>query len=186
MTSPPSTYTWVNGEDLLAQDMETQLEDQLEFLMNPPMIRLRKTVNQNFTNGVFALVSWDFVEIEVTDMWDSVVAPTRIQPSVSGWYVGSCGWSFNGNAAGLREMNIYKNGAINVSTDFNMIRSMSEGYPNPAWTNVSRGNVFLEQFNGTSDFVEMQLFQNSGSTLGMQTGSQEAQADFTLKWLARL
>lgn len=185
MSNPPSIYTWVNQENLLAGDMRSRIEDVLNFLMNPPMIRLRKTTAQNFTTATFAMVSWDFVEVEVTNMWDAS-QPTRIKPSVPGWYIGSCGWSFAGNTTGLREMNVYKNGLTNVNTDVNMIRQMSQGYANASWTNVSRGNVFLEQFNGTTDYVEMQLFQNSGSTLGMQINTQESQADFTLRWFALL
>jgi hypothetical protein len=154
-------------------------------MVNPPMIRLRKTTNQNFTTATFAMVSWDFVEIENTNMWDATT-PTRIKPSVPGWYVGTVGWSFNGNVTGLREMNIYKNGLIDPTTNPNMIRNMGQGYANASWTNVSRGNVFLEQFNGTTDYVEMQLFQNSGVTLGMQVNTQESQADFTLRWVAAL
>ena len=185
MSNPPSIYTWVNDENLLASNMRSRVEDVLNFLMNPPMVRLRKTTNQNFTNATFAMVSWDFVEVEVTNMWDSS-QPTRIKPSVPGWYIGSCGWSCNGNTTGLREMNVYKNGATNTATDVNMIRNMGQGYANASWTNVSRGNIFLEQFNGTTDYVEMQLFQNSGGTLGMQVNTQESQADFTLRWFALL
>lgn len=185
MANPPASYTWSNGEEFLATDLQNTVEATLRTLMQPPMIRLRKTSNQNFTSGAFAMVSWNFVEFEVTPMWDAA-DPTKIKPSVSGWYVGSCGWSFNANTAGLREMNVYKNGATNANTDYNMIRNMGQGYANGSWTAVSRGNVFIEQFNGTTDYVEMQLFQNSGSTLGMQTNTQESQADFTLRWIARL
>lgn len=185
MPNPPESYTWVNEEDLLAQDMETQVADMFDFMMNPPMVRLRKTSSQTFGTGVFASVSWNFVEIEVTNMWDAAF-PHRITPSVPGWYVGSCGWSFQGNVNGLREMNVYKNGNVDPATDYNMIRSMGQGYASANWTSVSRGNVFLEQFNGTTDYIEMVLFQNSGSTLSMQTNTQESQADFTLRWIARL
>ena len=184
-TIPPTPYTWVNSENLLAEDMGERIEDVLNFLMNPPMVRLRKITSQTFTSATPTNVIWDFVEIENTNMWDAS-QPTRIKPSVPGWYVGSCGWSFAFNASGEREMNIFKNGLSSAATDPNMIANTGQGYASSAWTTVSRGNVFIEPFNGTTDYVEMQLYQNSGGNLAMQFGSQDAQADFTLRWLAAL
>lgn len=185
MANPPTPYTWVNQEDFYAPDMQDRVEDVLQFLVNPPMIRLRKTTTQSIANNTFVAVSWDFVEIENTNMWDAA-QPTRLKPSVPGWYVGSCGFSFNGNVTGHREMNVWKNGATDHSNDFNMIRVGGEGYANASWTTVSRGNIFIEPFNGTTDYVEMYVYQNSGGSLGIQFGSQDAQPDFTLKWMAKL
>lgn len=185
MPNPPSVYTWQNEEDLYASSMRSRVEDVLDFLMNPPMIRLRKTTAQSIANNAFVAVQWDFVEIENTNMWDAT-QPTRIKPSVPGWYVASCGWSFLGNATGHREMNIWKNGSTDHGNSANMIRNLGEGYPNASWTTVSRGNVFIEPFNGTTDYVEMYVYQLSGGSLGLQVGSQDAQPDFTLKWMAML
>lgn len=180
MATPPDVYTWVNGEDLLASDMQTRVEEVLRFAYNPPMVRLRRTAAGTIPNNASTPVQWDTVEIEVTNMWDAS-DPSKITPSVPGWYVGSCGWSFQGNTTGARMMTVHKNG----NTGDAVIRAMNTAYANAAWNQVARGNVFLEYFNGTTDYIQMYLFQNSGSTLSLQVSAQGDQPDMTLRWIAK-
>jgi hypothetical protein len=180
----PTNYTWTDNEIPNFKTLNDRLYAMFDFLLNPPMVRLRKTVSQNYTTATTVALSWDFVEVENTNMWDAA-NPTRIKPSVPGWYVGTCGWSFNASSStgNLRQMDVYKNG---VTTTNNSIRHHGQGYANTGWTNVARGIMFMEQFNGTTDYVEMYLYQGSGSTLSTQTNTQESQPDFTLRWMAPL
>lgn len=175
----PVPYSWVDKEIPDFRQMEARLADMMTWLMNPPFVRLRKTVTQSIATSTHTAVSWDFVEVETVNMWDST-APTRIKPSVAGWYVGTCGFSFTGNSTGYREMNLAKNGTQGT------LRVNADGYTLGAATNVSRGNIFLEQFNGTTDYLEMQLWQNTGAGLSVLVDIVERQPDFSLRWVAPL
>src|SRR5215213_10722256 len=108
MVAVPTNHTWVNGEKPDFRALNTYLSDMATFLLNPPMIRLRKTTAQSYLNNTDTPIQWNFVEVETHNMWDATV-PTRITPSVPGWYIGSAGISFTGNATGYRQMDIRKN-----------------------------------------------------------------------------
>lgn len=175
----PVPYSWVDEEIPDFRDMQSRLSDMMTWLMNPPFLRLRKITSQSIPNTTHTAVSWDLVEVETVNMWDAS-APTRIKPSVPGWYIGTCGYSFTGSATGYREMNLAKNGTQGT------LRVNADGYTSGGLTNVSRGNIFLEQFNGTTDYIEMQLWQNTGASLTVLVDTIERQPDFSLRWVAPL
>jgi hypothetical protein len=179
MGSVPTIHTWMNGEYPNFRDMNAYLEDPFNFLLNPPMVRLRKTQTQSIPNNVSTALSWDYVEVETVNFWDAS-QPTRLSPSVPGWYVGSFGFSFANNATGIRAGSVIKNG----STTERVLTVSHDAYTNSGITVVSRGNVFLEQFNGTTDYVTVEVQQTSGGALSVITDVVERQPDFTLRWLA--
>jgi hypothetical protein len=181
MTAIPTIHSWVNLEQPDFRDMNTNLSDVLNFVMNPPMVRLRKVTNQAIANNVSTAIIWDFVEVENYEFWDAA-APTKITPSVPGWYVGSCGFSFSQNITGEREMNVQKN---NSGTD-KILRINNTPYTNSSLTVCNRGNVFLEQFNGTTDFMTVEVSQTSGASLNILSDTPERQPDVVLRWFAPL
>lgn len=181
MANPPSNYTWLADEIPSSANMNARLYDVATFLMNPPMVRLRKTTTQNILNSTVTPVSWDLVEIEQTNMWSSTL-PTRLQPSVPGWYFGNAGISFFNNATGYREMDVRKN---NSGTD-RVLRTKCDAWTDSVQTVTTRGHTFLEQFNGTTDYIEVTAWQNSGVTLSLYVDVMERQPDVSLRWIAAL
>lgn len=179
MGTVPAPYTWVNGEIPDFREMEERLADTIGFMMNPPMVRLRKTNSQNFANNTDVAISWNFVEYESDNMWDASV-PTRITPSTPGWYFGTMGGSFAANGTNLRRISVRKNGS-GTETSARILIDAHAGAPN-----IFRGNTFLESFNGDTDYIELMQFQNSGGTLTNQFGTLEVEADVVLRWLAPL
>lgn len=179
MVAVPTPYSWVNKEIPSYADMEDRTTEVMDFIMNPPMVRLRKTSAQSISTSTHTAISWNFVEVETVEMWNSTT-PTRIKPSVPGWYVGTCGFSLDSNATGYREMNISKNGTMGE------LRVHQNAYTDGALTVTSRGNVFLTNMNGTTDYLEMQVWQNSGITLPIIVTAVENQPDFALRWVSAL
>jgi hypothetical protein len=161
--------------------MNNYLESPLSFLLNPPMVRLRKTTTQSIPNTTSTALIWDFVEVETVNMWDAT-QPTRITPSVPGWYIGTAGFSFTNNATGIRAMNVIKNG----STTERVITVSHDAYTDSGITVVSRGNVFFESFNGTTDYITIEVQQTSGGALSVITDVVERQPDLSLRWLCAL
>lgn len=181
MGTIPTNYTWIEGEEPTYAQMESRLAGMLTFLTNPPMVRLRKTTTQNLTTSTTTPIIWNFVEVETVNMWDAS-QPTRITPSVPGWYFGSAGVSFHNNATGYREMNVVKN---NSATD-RIIRIKVDAWADGTQTVTTRGHTFIEFFNGTTDYIEVTAWQNSGSTLAIEFDVTERQPDISLRWLAAL
>lgn len=178
MGTVPVPYTWVHGEIPNFREQETRLADMLTFLMNPPMVRLRKTTAQTISSSTSTAVSWNSVEVETENMWDST-APTRLKPSTPGWYLGTFGASFAANATGYREFDIQKNG----SSSERAIRVKFDAF---SVNTIGRGTVFLESFNGVSDYIECLIWQNSGGSLGIDASLLETQPDVTLRWFCPL
>lgn len=181
MGTVPSNYTWLNNEIPTFRDMNAHLSDMANFLLNPPMVRLRRTGALNITNNSATTIPWDLVEYENTNMWDAT-APTKLKPSVPGWYIGTTGVSWVGNATGYREMDVKKNG----STTERVIRLKSDTWVNTGQTVVARCSMFLEVFNGTTDYVEVTSFQNSGGTLATDVTGLAQQPDIAMRWFANV
>lgn len=179
MGTVPAIYTWMHEEIPDFRQMEARLATVMDFLINPPTVRLKKNGSQSIANATSTAVSWDFVEMESVDFWDATL-PTRIKPSVPGWYLGSFGLSFVQNGTGYREFDIRKN---NSGTD----RSIRVKFdPFTVNQTVGRGTVFIEQFNGTTDYVEAMGWQNSGGALATANADATQLPDFTLRWFAPL
>ena len=181
MGTVPNPVTWTNLEIPNFRDLNSRIYDVLNFLMNPPMIRLRKTVTQNIATSTDTALIWDFVETETENMWDATL-PTRIKPKTPGWYIGSTGVSFAADTNGYRQLIIRKNNSSTVRT----LVIKSDGFTQGGATTSMRGNSFIEQFNGTTDYVETVAWQTSGSTLAVQVAGLDGQPDFSLKWFAPL
>lgn len=181
MVAVPTNHTWTNGEKPDFRALNLYLSDMATFLLNPPMIRLRKTTTQTYLNNTDTPIQWNFVEVETHNMWDAT-QPTRITPSVPGWYIGSAGISFTGNATGYRQMDIRKN---NSGTD-RILRIRGDANIDVGLGHVIRGNVFLEQFNGTTDYIEVIGFQNSGVTMSAYLASFETIPEISLRWFGAL
>ncbi len=176
----PSPYTWENGEIPNFRDMNDRIEYTLRFLMNPPMIRLRKTNAQIWTTSVSAAISWNFVEVETENMWDATL-PTRVKPITPGWYVGTFGGTFAASSVGYREFDIRKNNSGTERTMRIKVQPSTAGGPV-----VARGNMFMEQFNGTTDYIEAIQWQNAGGGLANTFATIEDQPDLVLRWFAPL
>jgi hypothetical protein len=181
MASVPVVHTWDNHEKPNFRDMNDYLEDPFTFLMNPPMVRLRKTTAQSIPNTTSTALIWDYVEVETVNFWDAS-DPTKIKPSVPGWYIGTFGFSFANNATGVRAGSVIKNG----STTERVLTVSHDAYTDSNITVVSRGNVFIESFNGTSDYITVEVQQTSGGALSLLNDIIERQPDVVLRWLAAL
>lgn len=179
MGTVPVPHTWAHEEKVYFREIKEYIEDPITFLMNPPMVRLRKTTTQTIANNTTTVVSFNFPEIETENFWDAAL-PSRIKPSTPGWYIGQVGFAFDTNTTGQREMNIRMNNAATAR----LLRVNHDAFPIAGHTVVNRGNVFVEYFNGTTDYIEMTVFQNSGGNLDLLADTIERQCDISLRWFA--
>lgn len=181
VTQIPTNYTWVHKDIPTSRQLNTRLSDVANFLLNPPMIRLRKLVAQSVPTATDTPVSWDTVEVENYDMWTSTL-PTRITPSVPGWYVGSAGITYAPGTTGIRRFDIRKNNAATAK----VIRITWDAPSDISFSSSSRGNTFLESFNGTTDYIEVVASQNNGTALNLLVDVIERQPECSLRWVAAL
>lgn len=132
----------------------------VQFLLNPPLLLASQSVAQTLTTATITALTWQTPAYDPYVMWAGGT-PTRITPTVAGYYAfaGSCGFAVNGS--GARSISIRKNG---VATDINQTTAAPSGF------NAVLQVVSIIQMNGTTDYVEIYVDQNSGGNLNTVTG----------------
>lgn len=131
---------------------------------NMPSFSAYPSANQNFTTSTWTKVTYDTEEYDTNNNF----ASSRFTPTVAGYYQLNARVTAAGFATGQTVLTIYKNGS--ESKRLNQT-------PNSTSSNVSPMGSALIYMNGSSDYLEIYLNQNSGLT---QTflGSYSAEAYF--------
>lgn len=141
-------------------------------LIGRVVFKATRTTTQAITTGTVGVaanaLSWDQIDLDLLGGW-SAGNPTRYTPPVAGWYTFDGGTAFNATATSgtMRGCSWLKNGALLVGGNN---RSQCDGaFPNTVIGADAR--QFAEEFNGTSDYIELAPFQDIGVNLGTATGS---------------
>ncbi|MDT0306135.1 hypothetical protein RM780_04050 [Streptomyces sp. DSM 44917] len=114
-------------------------------------------------------LSWDNVVVDLLGGW-SVSTPTRYTPPIAGWYhcIGSGSIDEYGASSGtLRGASWRQNGSLPPAGTSRAVVSTAIA---DTYVTVAAPDLPL-QFNGTSDYLELCPFQNSGASINTATGS---------------
>lgn len=177
--------TWVDGEIPDYAELQTELYDVMGFVLNPPAVKLRQTTNQSLTNGAWSYLSFDAAELDTHGAWNSAGNKTIITPQVPGFYLGWCGVAFSTSGsftAGQRDIEARINNVDSLVMHKNIPPSAFSGstYVKPA------GLSFLAPFNGTTDYLQIRVYQASGTTMTTVADRTDYQPQLFLKWHCRL
>jgi hypothetical protein len=126
---------------------------------NMPAFSATRTSSQTFTTSTFTKLQFNTETFDTNSNYD----PTtnyRFTPSVEGYYQINGNVSFEGATVGWAQIAIYKNGSSYVNGS-GIINNNNIG----GMVTVSTV-VYL---NGSTDYVELYAWQNSGGDLGLQT-----------------
>lgn len=157
------------GDFITAADMNRALRGGPE----RPICILRSSVNLSIASAGTAVASWD-VEDEDSNGWhDLVTNPSRITPNVAGVIRFSAQLAFGSVAGGpgRRTVRFRKNGATTY---------WSTVFPGAASTILYAYGAREIRMNGTTDYLELQPFQDSGSTI---TTSDTLNTYFSAEWI---
>ena len=133
-----------------------------------PAFFARNNNSQSLSNGTTNKVQFDN---EIFDT-DSCYAPStnyRFTPNLAGLYLIRANVQIGGSMTGTMGLNIYKNGSRFVNMDRNMSGSGGQ----------SICLTSLIPFNGSSDYVEVFVFQSSGASRNLANGTQYAITEFS-------
>lgn len=122
-----------------------------------PLVILRNTVTQSVANNsVATALTWD-TEVEDTHGWHSTTSNTsRITPTVAGWIEVIAFIHFAGNTTGRRAAVLKLNAG---SPNYGEIKAATSA------SGVSSSVTRQYEVNGTTDYVEVFGFQDSGGAL---------------------
>jgi hypothetical protein len=112
-------------------------------------------------------LSWETINYDDLTGWSSG-DPTRYTPPVAGWYMCTGAGSFASSTAGVvRGVGWLTNGSL---PDASGARPhATTAFASAALTAEARSVPF--EFNGTTDYVELAPFQDTGGALNTATGS---------------
>ena len=133
----------------------------LAALGNGPAFSANNTSGQSFSNSTFTKVQINSETFDTNSNYD----PTtnyRFTPTVAGYYQINGNVSFVGAASGYARVAIYKNGSDLIQ---------GSGIPNNTQIGGQATVSGVISFNGSTDYVELYAWQNSGGALALQTGA---------------
>lgn len=147
--------TFVSGNVLTAAQMNTDVRDNTNFLYSPPMAVVQRSTNQVIATGTVTYISFN-TEVKDTDGIWAIGVPTRIEPNTAGLYLIVASGFFASNATGVRDLTVRVDGIADITG----IRVKADTTGN-AWVATSH----VRAFNGTTNYIEMGVLQNSGGNL---------------------
>jgi hypothetical protein len=128
-------------------------------MVNGPAFSAYASATQSVASTTTTKIVYD---TEVFDT-NSNFASNRFTPTVAGYYQVSSGLFLPGSASGGAILYLYKNGGEYAQfSRLNMSPSL----------NIMGSGSILVYLNGSTDYVEMYVNQNSGSTLNIGAGNQ--------------
>jgi hypothetical protein len=189
MVAPFAPRTWVNREIPPVDTWNEDLYATWQFLLNPPMCKARQTTLQSVVTGsTWVVLAFQVEDVDNYGFHSTSVNPSRFTPTVAGWYKGYFGYSFKplntaADTTGRRMGAIRMNG--NTGTYYGRADTLAPNIQNA--NVVAKGNQWGPlYFNGTTDYVEVIVMQNSGSTLTTDVGAgatdYEEQPEFYMRW----
>jgi hypothetical protein len=133
--------------------------DNLNYLLAPPHCELRQTVAQSITTGTWTDITFDTEDVDSDGGHSTVTNTARYMATTAGWYLVSGAIDWAANASVVRRGARW---AVN-GTVINGSENVGPGSASQVCTAVARTiKVFL---NGTTDYVTLQGFQDTGSSL---------------------
>lgn len=171
MAAPPVPHDWTLLEQATSANLQS-LTDTLDFLKKPPRCRVTRLANKPITTNTLTLMDWDGEDYDPNGFHSTVTNNSRITPNVSGLYEVKTHIGWATNATSRRFCSIYKNGVVAAQANIEAASAST--------TEVTVSKKIL--FNGTTDYVEAQVYQQSGGNLDVEAATNRTW--FEVIWVA--
>lgn len=163
MATVPAPKTWSVNEYLTAAGLNLALRDALNYLLNPPMVRVRHSATISAANATYTAHSFNTEDYDTDAIHSTSVNTSRLTIVTPGVYrlTGAISWA--GNATGRRFQTWYKNGAVIDGAALHLPASSASSITCPAAT--------VEVALVANDYIELVGWQDSGGALNMNPGT---------------
>jgi len=121
---------------------------------NQPAFSAYAGLGTSLSNNTFTKILFDTEEYDTNNNYDS----SRFTPTIAGYYQLSAGFGYGGSGGTNSPCYIYKNGS-----PYRVFGNGQGGYG---------GATGLVYMNGTTDYAEIYVYQNSGGTITTGTSTQ--------------
>lgn len=162
-----------------SSDLNSKLVDPINWLLKPPLARLRQTVLQSINTSTFTAITFTTEDVD-TDVngvggHSTSITTSRYTANQAGWYQLSGAVGYAANATGRRLAAFYVNGTILNGSQVALAATAANDAAIPARTMVAFLNV--------GDYAELYGYQESGGALNtfVTTGGQST---FEIRWVS--
>lgn len=171
--------TWVSGELVVASYMNGNIRDLGNFLLARPMAIIRQTVAQSVPNASWTPVTFDTEDLDRDNGHSTVTNTSRYTAATPGYYWISAQLPFVTNTTGIRGMRFRTNGVdVPLNGHGRILTNTTLG-----GNDTSMSSSGAQYLNGTSDYMELICYQNSGGALNLLVdNSLGPQPRFQLLW----
>jgi len=120
--------------------------------------RVERTSDLAIADATWTAVTWNTERVDTDGIW-AAGTPTRFTPQTAGYYTVEGSINFLSNAAGFRSVAVRLNGTT-------VVRMQQSAAINGADTALAV-TAGMHLFNGTTDYAEIMVYQNSGGALNL-------------------
>lgn len=165
MAVVPATRTWVAGEVVTAAHFNTNIRDVFNYLLAPPILKIRQTTLQSIANNTHTALTFTTEDVDSSGMHSTSVNTSRATAVYPGWYSTAGGTSFAGNVTGVRGTYWSINATPVNGSNVLLVATSAAAVQTPA-----RGDLV---FLNVGDYLELFTYQNSGGNLNTSVTAQE-------------
>lgn len=161
-----------SARSILAGDQiaATVTQKTLNDVENALGCKIYRTTTQSISSGAWTAISFDSERFDTDSMHESVTHPTRITFNTAGKWMVAGNYQIAANGTGTRWIAIYPNGSSTALAQFG---------PNPGTASFdARMNVALIHDFAVNDYIELQVYQDSGGNLNIKPKSGSGGGDF--------
>ncbi|MDG4799058.1 hypothetical protein [Micromonospora sp. WMMD980] len=166
-TSLGITYPGSTSHARIWEHLQTLAQDVNTLLLGvnaPAMAMLRCSSGQMIPNNNFVSVNMQSEDLDTANGHSTSSSTSRYVVQTAGWYRLAGGVTFVGNGTGRRGTRWLKNGTNPVDGGDVLIAAAGTGAGGPP---ASSPLVLLQ----AGDYIELQVFQDSGSSLALVTSA---------------
>ena len=137
----------------------THILDQRNLALTKQAAQVVRTATQSITNSLATNIQWQTVNVDNNRQVDLTAANTRITCRVAGLYQINATCRFASNATGIRQVNIYKNGA---ETE---LQASTDGLGAAGKARLAIAGILKLS---AGDYIELNVTQTSGGALNVE------------------
>lgn len=173
--APPVEATVAPGATITSALWNAGVRDGVNFLANKPILFVTQTSTQNLTSSAWTALNFDTTVVDSYGGHSNVTNNSRYVGQQPGYYlVGGCSCAAF-NSTGQRAAAVAKNGT-RVQGSGTLIQATSA-------LSATAPTLFVPVFlNGSTDYVEIHGYQNSGGTLATAS-SADLDSSMIVYWL---
>ena len=138
-----------------------------------PAARAYHNASQSIPNAALTALALNSERWDTDAMHDNVTSNSRLTVKTAGWYVVTAAVEFAANATGIRQLKLLLNGATPLAV-------LSQ--PASTGGNFTRQVVVTAYYFALTDWVEMEVFQDSGGALNVNSAAQYS-PELTMVWV---